>query len=177
MTGVRAKAAANGAAPLDALDWALVAATESGLPLLRRPFAAVAEKIGCSEAEAMERFARMLARGQVRRIAAVPNHYEFGIVANGMTVWDIVDEEDPAAVDRAGRALAALPAVSHCYHRPRRLPDWPYNLFAMVHGKSQATVLSEVEHMAALLGAASRGHKVLFSTRILKKTGFRGAAG
>jgi hypothetical protein len=76
-----------------------------------------------------------------------------------------------------GKQVGALDIVSHCYHRPRCLPDWPYNLFAMVHGHSQDEVIAKVERIAQLLGGKARQHDVLFSTRILKKTGLRLAGG
>jgi DNA-binding Lrp family transcriptional regulator len=115
----------------------------------------------------------MLERGAIRRIGAVPNHYALGYVANGMSVWDV----DDAAVDALGARVGALAGVSHCYRRPRRPPEWPYNLFAMVHGKSREAVLAQVDGIAALLDAefpgACRAREVLFSTAILKKTGLR----
>ena len=86
-----------------------------------------------------------------------------------MTVWDVPDEK----VREYGRRIGALEFVSHAYHRPRHLPEWPYNLFAMVHGRDRGEVLKKSEAIAALLGADNRGHEVLFSTRILKKTGLR----
>ena len=121
----------------------------------------------------MERIRAMQADGRIRRIGVVPNHYRLGYVANGMSVWDIADED----VQEVGRQVGALDIVSHCYHRPRVLPDWPYNLFAMVHGHNQQEVRAKVEHIAALLGDRVRAHDVLFSTRILKKTGLRLAGG
>jgi DNA-binding Lrp family transcriptional regulator len=105
----------------------------------------------------------------VRRIAAVPNHYALGFTANGMSVWDV----DDARVDALGAEVGALPFVSHCYRRPRVAPDWPYNLFAMIHGKTRQAVLAHADEIAARLGEAARAHEVLFSTRILKKTGVR----
>jgi DNA-binding Lrp family transcriptional regulator len=111
----------------------------------------------------------MQARGVIRRIAAVPNHYALGYRANGMSVWNVPDEH----VRAIGRQVGALDYVSHCYLRPRHLPLWPYNLFAMVHGKTREQVAAEVEAIAALLGEHCRGHEVLYSTRILKKTGLR----
>ena len=66
--------------------------------------------------------------------------------------------------------------VTHCYERPRHLPLWPYNLFAMVHGRSRDEVIEKVGCIADLLGPAARSHDILFSTRILKKTGLRIAA-
>ena len=75
---------------------------------------------------------------------------------------------------RIGQALiGALGCVSHCYRRPRHLPDWPYNLFAMVHGRARAEVEGKVQQIAGVLGDACRAHEVLYSTRILKKTGLR----
>jgi DNA-binding Lrp family transcriptional regulator len=117
----------------------------------------------------MARIEAMLASGAIRRIGAVPNHYRLGYTANGMSVWDV----DDAAVDMLGARVGALACVSHCYRRPRRLPLWRHNLFAMVHGKSRAEVEAMVAEIAALLGAHARAHEVLYSTRILKKTGLR----
>ena len=75
-----------------------------------------------------------------------------------------------------GAKIGALDEVTHCYERPRHLPLWPYNLFAMVHGHTRDEVRAKVERIARLIGPAARSHDVLFSTRILKKTGLRIAA-
>jgi siroheme decarboxylase len=117
----------------------------------------------------MERIRAMLASGAIRRIAVVPNHYRLGWTANGMCVFDV----DDAGVDALGANVGALPFVSHCYRRPRELPAWRYNLFAMVHGRDRHEVLAKAAKVAAVLGPHSRAHDVLFSTRILKKTGLR----
>jgi len=154
---------------MDELDRRIVLATQGGLPLVPRPFDAVGEAVGCSGAEVRGRLAAMLSRGVIRRIGAVPNHYAIGYTANGMSVWDVHDED----VDRLGEAVGALPFVTHCYRRPRALPDWPYNLFAMVHGGCRDEVLAHVAEIKAVLHGACRSHEVLFSSRILKKTGLR----
>ena len=156
-------------APLDAIDRAIVRATQAGLPLCAQPYHAVAERVGVDPDEVMARMRRMLAAGIIRRIGAVPNHYRLGYRANGMSVWDVPDEQ----ITELGRRVGALPFVSHCYRRPRRLPQWPYNLFAMVHGRTREEVEAQVAEIAALLGEAARRHDVLYSTRILKKTGLR----
>jgi DNA-binding Lrp family transcriptional regulator len=153
----------------DACDKRLIRATQAGLPLYERPYRAVAEQLGLDEPEVMRRMQRLLRIGVIRRIGAVPNHYALGYRANGMTVWDVPDDR----VSELGRRVGALPFVSHCYHRPRHPPLWPYNLFAMVHGRSREAVAAEVEAIADLLGDACRSHAVLYSTRILKKTGLR----
>jgi len=155
--------------PLDDFDRRLIAATQAGLPLVPRPFDAVAEQLGCSGEQVRQRLQAMLEQGLVRRIGAVPNHYRLGFRANGMTVWDVADER----VDELGAAVGALPGVSHCYRRPRHLPLWRYNLFAMLHGRSRAEVESQRQQVRALLGDACRADDVLYSSAILKKTGLR----
>ncbi len=154
---------------LDAIDRRIVLATQGGLPLTPRPYHALAEQLALPAEEVMARLRGMLARGVIRRIGAVPNHYALGYLANGMSVWDVPDEQ----VDELGARIGALDFVSHCYRRPRRLPQWRYNLFAMIHGRSRNEVEKKVAEIAAVLGEANRGHEVIYSTRILKKTGLR----
>jgi DNA-binding Lrp family transcriptional regulator len=151
------------------LDERIVRATQAGLPLVAEPYAAIARRIGVPEEEVLSRLQAMLADGRIRRIGAVPNHYALGYAANAMSVWDVADD----ALGRLGHAVGALEFVSHCYNRPRRLPEWPYNLFAMVHGRSREETGRKVEAIRALLGGALRAHDVLYSARILKKTGLR----
>jgi len=154
---------------IDDLDRRLIVATQAGLPLVPRPYHALAEQLGMSAGEVRRRLAAMLESGIIRRIGAVPNHYALGYRHNGMTVWDV----DDARIDALGVQVGALPFVTHCYRRPRRLPDWPYNLFAMVHGKDRGATDAHVAEIARLLGDACRAHDVLYSSRILKKTGLR----
>lgn len=154
---------------IDETDRAIIKATQEGLPLEARPYHRVAADLGLEPAQVIARLERMLADGIIRRIGVVPNHYALGYKANGMTCWDIPDDR----IRAAGEKVGALDFVSHCYHRPRHLPYWPYNLFAMVHGKDRCAVEAQVETIAALLGADDRGHQILYSTRILKKTGMR----
>lgn len=157
---------------MDSVDRKLIAATQAGLPLANEPYRALAELVGLDEACVIERLKRLLAYGAIRRIGAIPNHYALGFTANGMSVWDVADE----AVAEIGAKVGALDFVTHCYERPRHMPLWRYNLFAMVHGKTRDEVRDKVAEIASLIGAASRAHDVLFSTRILKKTGLRLAA-
>ncbi len=155
--------------PIDDIDRALVRATQAGLPFDPQPYARVGEAVGVSETEVIERFSRMIDRGIIRRIGAVPNHFRLGFNANGMTVWDVADEQ----AEGLGAWIGALDFVSHCYLRPRALPDWRYNLFAMAHGATREEVREKAGRIADLLGPACRASDILFSTRILKKTGLR----
>ncbi len=152
-----------------ALDQQIVLATQAGLPLDPQPYHRVAEQLGVDASVVQERFRIMLEDGRIRRIATVPNHYKLGFVANGMSVWNVADE----IVDKLGAKIGALDYVSHSYRRPRYPPEWPYNLFAMVHGKDRNEVKDKVQKIALLLGDADLGHEILFSTKILKKTGMR----
>lgn len=154
---------------IDALDRALIVATQQGLPLVARPYHALAEQLNMDADEVMARMRRMLDIGVIRRIGVVPNHYAIGYRANGMTVWDVPDEHVDALGERVGR----LEFVTHCYCRPRHPPQWRYNLFAMVHGRSREEVAAQIAQISALLGEHVRSHDVLYSTRILKKTGLR----
>ena len=156
-------------ATIDAVDRRIIVATQNGLPLVVDPYAELGRRLGIAADEVMERLTRMQSDGIIRRIGAVPNHYKLGFRGNGMSVWDVPD----AQVGELGRLIGALDFVSHCYHRPRHLPHWPYNLFAMVHGRDRAEVMMKVQRIADLVGDAVRSHDVLFSTRILKKTGMR----
>jgi DNA-binding Lrp family transcriptional regulator len=154
---------------IDAIDREIILATQTGLPLVPRPYHAIAARIGIAPDDVIEHIARMQANGVIRRIGAVPNHYALGYRANGMSVWDVPDER----IAELGARIGALDFVSHCYHRPRHPPEWRYNLFAMVHGRDRAEVEAKVAEIALLLGDADRAHAVLYSTRILKKTGLR----
>ena len=153
----------------DVLDRALVRALQGGLPRVARPYDAIAAALGAAPERVVARIESMLASGAIRRIGAVPNHYRLGWKANAMTVWDV----DDARVDELGERVGALDCVSHCYRRPRRLPAWPYNLFAMVHGRDRAETAAKIARIAQVLGPHARAHDALYSTRILKKTGLR----
>ena len=153
----------------DSLDLALIRATQHGLPLVPAPFAAIGATLGIDEHDVIARLQSMQANGTLRRIGAIPNHYVLGWRANGMTVWDVDDQH----IDRLGECVGALPFVSHCYRRTRRPPDWPYNLFAMIHARTRDEAQALVEQVGAVLGDACRSRDVLWSTRILKKTGLR----
>lgn len=154
---------------MDALDRRIVLATQAGLPLVPEPYKTIAEAVGTTPGMVIDRLSAMLERGAIRRIGAIPNHYRLGYRANGMSVWNVDDDH----VNRLGAQIGALSFVSHCYRRPRALPDWPYNLFAMVHGRERSETDTLVAAIRTLLGDACHSHDVLYSTRILKKTGLR----
>lgn len=146
----------------------LIHLTQAGLPLEADPWAWLGEQLNMQVDEILAWLSVLQAQGVIRRIAAVPNHYRLGFRHNGMTVWDI----DDAHIAALGSAAGALACVSHCYRRPRR-PGWPYNLFAMVHGRTRQELDQHYAMLRRLLDAACRGSDMLISTQILKKTGLR----
>jgi DNA-binding Lrp family transcriptional regulator len=154
---------------IDPTDRKLIAAIQGGLPLTPAPYAEVASWLDLDEEEVIARLGGLADRGIVRRVALAPNHYALGVSANGMSVWDVDDEQACALGERVG----ALDFVSHCYLRPRALPDWPYNLFAMIHGADRGEVEGKRRLIADLLGPSCRASDILYSMRILKKTGMR----
>jgi len=154
---------------MDDLDRKIITATQSGLPLVKEPYDLIAEQLDIEPELLKQRLKNMLESNQIRRIGAVPNHYKLGYTANAMSVWNVPDE----LIKELGEQLGTLPFVSHCYERPRFLPEWPYNLFAMLHGKSKDEVAEKVQQVVQLLGDHCIGYELLYSTEILKKTGLR----
>jgi siroheme decarboxylase len=154
---------------IDNLDRRIIEATQQGLPLSMHPYNDVAQQLDINVKELMQRIQSMLDNGIIRRIGVIPNHYKLGFKSNGMTVWNVPDDK----IDQLGKKIGQLDFVSHCYQRPRFLPEWPYNLFAMVHGLSREEVMHKKNIIKELLADDCHGHEVLFSTRILKKTGLR----
>jgi DNA-binding Lrp family transcriptional regulator len=142
---------------------------QEGLPLFIRPFALIAERIGASESDVLGRIRRWLADGAIKRFGVVVRHHELGYLANAMLVHDIADER----VGEIGRALAEEPAVTLCYRRPRALPDWPYNLFCMIHGRERGEVEAIIADLRQRHGLEACPHDVLFSLTRYKQNGAR----
>lgn len=156
------------------LERQYIVLTQDGLPLVPKPYHWLADKLEISVEDTLAMTKDLLARGVIRRIAAVPNHYKLGYKFNGMTTWDICDER----AQEFGEKVGQLPFVSHCYLRPRHLPQWNYNLFAMVHGRTEQEIKEKQHQIKELLSDVLQTHQgkandILTSTRILKKTGLR----
>jgi len=147
----------------------LIDAIQHGLPLVPRPYRALAERIGCTESEVIDQLRDLLEQGIIKRMGVVVRHHELGYSANAMVVWDVPD----AQVDRFGARLGDQDCVTLCYQRPRRLPDWRYNLFCMVHGRDRGDVLDCIGRMAAALALCDMPHAVLFSGRRFRQRGAR----
>ena len=151
----------------------LVAALQGGLPLVSRPYAAIAGRVGMSEREVIDHLARWQQDGTIRRLGVIVRHHELGYRANAMVVWNIPDER----VKEVGQLFGSQPFVTLCYQRPRRLPDWPYNLFCMIHGQDRELVLDHVRGLVGMLAEQCDlpqvSYDVLFSSRRFKQRGAR----
>ncbi|MCE8023800.1 AsnC family protein [Billgrantia aerodenitrificans] len=142
---------------------------ERGLPLTERPWRALAEQCGMSESEVLVWVERWQREGLIKRLGLVVRHHALGMRANAMVVWDLPD----AAVAEVGRQLAAEPAVTLCYRRPRRLPAWPYNLFCMIHGARRERVLAALDGIVERHDLQDVPRRVLFSLKAYKQCGGR----
>lgn len=154
---------------LSDIDRRLLAVLAEGLPLVREPYAEIGCSLGLSETAVIARIGPLVAAGAIKRFGIVVRHHELGYRANAMTVWDVPDRD----VARIGERIAALPFVTLCYRRPRRLPDWPYNLFCMVHGRDRDAVLARIDEASKTAGLSGFARAVLFSRRRFKQRGAR----
>ncbi len=148
-------------------DRALIKAVQSGLPVVSRPYAEIAKQLNSSEADVILRLQHLIDNGAIKRYGVVVRHKELGYIANGMVVWDIPDDE----VEEIGMCIGKYDCVTLSYRRPRRLPDWSYNLFTMVHGSSREEVTQKVEEIVEKCGLQNMEHNILFSTRRFKQRG------
>jgi len=144
-------------------DKKVISQIQKDLPVHPQPFALMAEKIGISEKEFIERVKRLKKDGIVRRFGATLRHQEAGFKANAMIAWKAPE----SIISEMGKTLAGFREVSHCYHRAAK-GDWPYNLYTMVHGGSRDECREIAEQMSTATGLSN--YAVLFSEKEFKKT-------
>ncbi|MBT3237279.1 MAG: Lrp/AsnC family transcriptional regulator [Rhodospirillaceae bacterium] len=153
-------------------DNLLIAAIADGLPISARPYRDIGDSIGMDEGSVIQSLKGLIDGGVIKRFGLIVRHHELGYRANAMTVWDVPDDR----IDELGECLGSFEFVTLCYQRPRRLPEWPYNLFCMVHGRERATVLDQIDQMVDTCGLHDINHDVLFSARRFKQRGAHYAA-
>ena len=151
----------------NAAQRSLIGILQGGLPMVSEPYREIAERLGTSEVTILEQISDWQKAGIIKRFGVVVRHHELGYTANAMVVWDIPDHQ----VEAVGQQLAKDQAVSLCYQRPRRLPDWHYNLFCMIHGKDRATVEAHIEQLARQHDLQSIPRQSLFSLKRFKQRG------
>jgi len=149
------------------LDQLLIEAIQDGLPLVSRPYAAIGERIGMSEAEVIYRLSYLQQTGVIKRLGVVVYHRKLGYRANAMVVWDVPDDQ----VASIGKQIGQFDFVTLCYRRARNLPQWPYNLFGMIHGKDRNMVLDKLDALIKQCDLTHIPHQVLFSRHCFKQRG------
>lgn len=153
----------------DAADRQLIAAIQGGLPLVSAPYRVIGEEIGLAEDEVIARIAALRERGVIKRMGVVVRHHELGYCANAMVVWNVPDSQ----VQALGECLGRYEFVTLCYRRRRYLPEWPYNLYCMIHGSDREAVLGHVAQLVDECRLEAIPHEVLFSRRRFKQKGAR----
>ncbi|MGI9481569.1 MAG: siroheme decarboxylase subunit beta [Hyphomicrobiales bacterium] len=154
-------------APVEPEDRRLVCAIEEGLPLSPRPYLSIAERLGWTEAQVLRRLEALIQSGIISRFGCILRHRKLGFTANAMAVWNVDNDK----IDAIAQKLAARHAVTLCYRRARRLPDWPYNLFAMIHGHARHEVEDELREAELDCGLYVFEKAILFSKRCFKQRG------
>lgn len=151
----------------DEQDKTLITLIQAGLPITATPYADIGKQLGMDETEVLERLQRLNNANVIKRLGVVVRHHELGYRANGMIVWNIPDEN----VAELGVCMGQFDFVTLCYRRPRRLPEWPYNLFTMIHGQDRDGVLRNIQFLINSCNLGEVDYEVLFSTRRFKQRG------
>lgn len=151
---------------MDKIDVRILKLTQDGIPVIAEPFKYIAEQLGITEDEVLNRLEAMLKEGVIRRFGASIGHRVIGITANAMCTWNVPDDR----VEEVGKIMAGFPEVTHCYERPR-YPEWRYNLYTMIHAYTK----EECEKIARRISIATgiKDYAILFSEKEFKKTGVR----
>jgi DNA-binding Lrp family transcriptional regulator len=160
------KASAKAGQPLNEDEIAVLRELQEDIALIPSPYAAMAARLGIAESELIDVANRFVAEGRARRFAAVLYHRHAGFVANAMSVWKVPEDR----IDDVGMRMAGFAAISHCYQRPT-YPDWPYNLFGMLHGRTKEDCEAAADAIARETGVTE--HAMLYSTKEYKKVRVR----
>lgn len=151
---------------MDEMDLRLLRLSQDGLAMIDRPYQRLGEMLGISEDEVIGRLKALEKVGIIRRFAATIGHRALGITANAMIVWKV----PPSEVERVGKVFASFDTVTHCYERATA-PDWPHNLYTMVHSRSREDCIGIAHELSRVSGI--NDFKILFSEREYKKTSAR----
>jgi DNA-binding Lrp family transcriptional regulator len=148
------------------MELAIIRETQEDLPLVTRPFAAIAVEAQCSEDDVMKTLEEFKEKSYMRRFAAVMNHRHAGYKANAMGVWAVPEDK----CEEIGPIMAGFSAVSHCYKRPT-YEDWPYSIFTMVHGHKASDCEETISAIARDTGITE--YTLLWSIKEYKKVRVR----
>ena len=147
-------------------DALLLTQIAEGLPICSRPYALIGERIGLSESEVIERITHLQKTGMIKRLGIIVKHATLGYRANAMIVWRIPE----ADIDFVAQEMLKLSFVTLCYQRPM-LPEWPYNLYCMIHGKNKTKVNAQLAQLIEDCNLREVEKQILFSSRCFKQRG------
>jgi len=150
----------------DTRDRQLLECIQLGLPVCPRPYAEIGKQCDMSETEVIARLTRLKQNGLIKRMGVIVKHRKLGYRANAMVVWNVPDE----LIAQLGGHVSRFPFVTLCYQRPKQ-PEWPYNLYCMIHGKDRAVVLMQLEQLNQACGLSNFEQEILFSRRCFKQCG------
>jgi siroheme decarboxylase len=103
----------------DDVDQALLNALQAGLPLVRRPFAAVGEALGLSEEATIARAARLKEAAIVRQLSAI-----FDTRALGYESSLVAAKYPEERLHEGAAVVSGHPGVSHNYRRTHAFNLW-----------------------------------------------------
>jgi DNA-binding Lrp family transcriptional regulator len=151
---------------LTELEKRVIASIQGDIAITRHPYRQISERLGIPEKLLLDTLQDLCRRGVIRRFGATLKHQKSGYGANAMVAWSV----NESRVAEAGDTLAAFREVSHCYRR-NPTEQWPYNLYTMIHGHSEAACKDTARRMSEKIGVDT--YILLFSRTELKKTSMR----
>jgi len=151
---------------LSCLDKKIIRKIQEDLPLVPKPYAEIAQELGITEKELIYKIKGFCDEGIIRRFGSILNHRNVGYKANAMVVWIVPEDK----IKEVSKIMISFPQVSHCYQRPI-FPDWPYNIFTMVHAKTQQECEKVVKEIAS--DVKIYDYNMLYSALELKKVSMK----
>ncbi|MHC4637887.1 MAG: siroheme decarboxylase subunit beta [Planctomycetota bacterium] len=147
---------------ISSLERRILSVVQKGFPETETPFQDIAREIGIDTDELLSVLNAWKEQGKLRRIGAIVNHFKMGLGAGVMAVWKV----QPERIQEVGAILAGFEHVSHAYER-QTAENWPYNIYTMVHGKSEDELRQTVQQMSHVCGISD--YRLLFTDKELKK--------
>jgi len=148
------------------LEKKIIALLQTDIPVTKRPFLEMAEKIGITEDEFLSVLNDLNDRKMIRRFGATLKHQKSGYKANAMVAWQIPEHR----VEEVGAIMATFREVTHCYRR-NPAPGWENNLYTMVHGATEEDCYAIVDKISKAI--KEDAYTLLFSRQELKKTSMK----
>ena len=145
-------------------EQAVLRIVQANLPDSLTPYADMAQQAGMTEAQVLDLLSSLKESGAIRRFGASIKHQKTGWTHNAMVAWKVQKD----MVEQCGTQASLHDHISHVYYRPSAASDWPYELYTMIHGRSEAECLGVVEDVRR--ATSLKEHAILRSLKELKKT-------